>query len=250
MKTFNIMRHVATGFLLLAVLTFTKNTWGQPVVSVPPTCTVVVPGTGGVAGPGGIVGSGGIVVMPDDMGAAGVFNINPMGNTILSWGLAGDLSVGPISQPAPAVQSAGGVLNLFITSYNKSVRYSETLPPSADYLARSKGRVRISYTNPGATCGGGISFDIFKEYVNNGWPNSGTQEGYVPEIIGPDCWEPNTTYTYSVDQIASDNYGDGIGGDEYYWDISPVLGAFYTSADKSSITFTTPGIVSGAYTIQ
>jgi hypothetical protein len=251
MKTIYTMRSVATGILLLVMLTLTKNTWGQPVVSVPPSCNVVVPGAGGTPGFGGDVGSGGIVVMPDLNSAAGMFNINPMGNTILGWTLQGDLSVGPISQPTPAIQSVGaGILNAFITSYNKNVRYSETQPPSADFLARSKGRITISYTNPSATCGGGIYFDIFKEYVNNGWPTTGTQEGYVPEIIGPDCWEPSTTYTYSVDQIASDNYSDGIGGDEYYWDIFPLIGTFYTSADKSSITFTTPASVSGTYTIQ
>jgi hypothetical protein len=253
MKIIYNMRFVATSLLLLVMLTFTKNTWAQPVVTVPPSCNVVVPGTGGTPGFGGDVGGGGIVIMPDLISAAGMFNINPMGNTILGWSLAGDLSFGPISQPTPAVQSAPGSLNEFITSYNKDVRIpSETTPPSADFLARSKGRVTISYTNPGATCGGGIYFDVFKEYVNNGWPSApgSTQEGYVPEIIGPDCWEPNTAYTYSVDQIASDNYSDGIGGDEYYWSISPTLGTFYTSADKSSITFTTPFVVSGTYTIE
>lgn len=250
MKTRHKLRFTATGLVLLVMLVFTKNTWGQPVITVPPSCNVVVPGIGGAPGFGGIVGSGGIVVMPDLISSAGNFTVNPMGNTILSWSLAGDLSVGPISQPTPAVQSAGGVLNLFITSYNKNVRFSEALPPSADYLARSKGRVTIAYTNPSATCGGGLSFDIFKEYVSNGWPNSGTQEGYVPQIIGPECLEPNTTYTYSVDQIASDNYSDGIGGDEYYWTIPVGLGTYYTSADKSSITFSTPGVLSGPYTIE
>lgn len=252
MKTIYKIPFVATSFLLLVMLIFTKNTWGQsPIVRVPPTCNVVVPGTGGTPGFGGFVGSGGIVVMPDLISAAGVFNLIPMGNTILGWSLLGDLSVGPITQPSPAVQSVGGgILNVFITSYNKNVRYSESQPPSADFLARSKGRVYISYTNPGATCGGSITFDVFKEYVNNGWPSTGTQEGYVPEIIGPDCLQPNTTYTYSVDQVASDNYSDGIGGDEYYWTIPAGLGTFYNSADKSSITFTTPSSLSGPYTIE
>ena len=250
MKTIKNMQFAAVGLMTLALCAFSKNAWAQPVVTVPPSCNVVVPGVGGSLGFGGDVGSGGIVVMPDLASAAGNFIVNPMGNTILGWTLYGDLSVGPISQPSPAVQSAGGVPNLYITSYNKFVRVSELTPPSADYLARSKGRVMISYTNPSATCGGGISFDIFKEYVNNGWPSTGTQEGYVPEIIGPDCWEAGTTYTYSVDQIASDNYGDGIGGDEYFWDIFPAVGTFYTSADRSSITFTTPSAVSGTYTIQ
>ncbi|WP_300663476.1 hypothetical protein, partial [Fluviicola sp.] len=251
MKTIQRMQFIATSLLLLLVCTFSKNAWAQPVVTVPASCNVVVAGIGGATGFGGIVGSGGIVVMPDLISAAGVFNVNPMGNTILGWTLTGDLSVGPISQPAPAVQSVGsGILAANITSYNFDVRISESTPPSADYLARSKGRVMISYTNPSATCGGSITFDVFKKYVNSGWPSTGTQEGYVPPIIGPDCWEPSTTYTYSVDQIASDNYSAGIGGDEYYWDIFPTLGSFYTSADQSSITFTTPSSVSGTYTIQ
>lgn len=250
MKTIQKLRHITVGLMTLAICSVSTKAWAQPIVQVPSTCFVIVPGAGGTPGPGGIVGSGGVVLMRDVASSAGTFIVNPMGNTILGWTLYGDLSIGPISQPAAAVQSSGGVPSLFITSYNKNVRYSETQPPSADYLARSKGRVTISYTNPSASCGGGISFDVFKEYVNNGWPASGTQEGYVPEIVGPDCWEPNTTYTYSVDQIASDNYSDGIGGDEYYWDIFPLVGTFYTSADKSSITFTTPASVSGAYTIQ
>lgn len=251
MKRIQKLRHITIGLMTLAICSFSKNAWAQPVVTVPASCNVVVAGAGGTTGFGGIVGSGGIVVMPDLASSAGVFNINPMGNTILGWTLYGDLSVGPISQPAPAVQSVGGgILGVNITSYNLDVRISESTAPSAAYLARSKGRVMISYTNPGATCGGGITFDVFKKYVKSNWPTSGTQDGYVPEIIGPDCWEPNTTYTYSVDQIASDNYSAGIGGDEYYWDISPVLGTFYTSADKSSITFTTPSSVSGTYTIE
>lgn len=251
MKTIQKLRHITVGLMTLAICSFSKNVWAQPVVTVPASCNVVVAGTGGTTGFGGVVGSGGIVVMPDLITAAGTFTISPMGNTILGWNLAGDLSVGPISQPAPAVQSVGsGILSAYITSYNKNVRFSEMVFPSADYLARSKGRVTISYTNPSATCGGGISFDIFKQYVSNGWPSSGTQEGYVPSIIGPDCFEPNTAYTYSVDQVASDNYSDGIGGDQYYWDIPAGLGTFYTSADKSSITFTTPGVLLGPYTIQ
>jgi len=253
MKTIYNMRFIATSFLMLVFLIFTENTWGQPVVKVPTSCKVVVAGTGGTLGFGGQVGSGGIVVMPDLASAGGVFNILPMGNTITGWRLAGDLTVGMITQPTPANQSVGaGVLNVFIKSYNKNVRFSETQPPSANYLARSKGRVTITYSNPSTTCGGGFSFDIFKQYVNNGWPTApgSTQVGYVPEIIGPDCLKPNTTYTYSVDQIASDNYSDGIGGDEYYWTIPAGLGTFYNSADKSSITFTTPGTLTGPYTIQ
>lgn len=248
MKTLQKIRAAAT-MLLFVMLALT--TWAQPVVTVPASCNVVVAGAGGTTGFGGIVGSGGIVVMPDLISAAGVFTVNPMGNTILGWSLAGDLSVGPISQPAPAVQSvAAGILAVNLTSYNKLVRISESTAPSAAYLARSKGRVSIAYTNATASCGGGIQFDVFKQYVNSGWPSSGTQPGYIPPIIGPDCLAPSTTYTYSVDQVASDNYSDGIGGDEYYWNITPGLGTFYNSADKSSITFTTPGTLAGPYTIQ
>jgi len=250
MKTIQKMHFVASTLLLFVMMVLSKAAWAQPVVTVPASCNVVVAGAGGTTGFGGTVGSGGIVVMPDPF-SGGNFTVNPLGNTILGWSLAGDLSVGPITQPAPAVQSvASGVLIANIQSYNKLVRASEQTFPSAALLARSKGRISIAYTNATATCGGGISFDVFKQYVNNGWPSSGTQAGYVPPIIGPDCLEPSQSYTYSVDQIASDNYSAGIGGDEYYWSITPSIGTFYTSADNSSITFTTPSTLSGAYTLK
>jgi hypothetical protein len=251
MKTQQKMLSIATKFMLLPAMALSGSLLAQPIVQVPASCNVVVAGTGGTVGFGGQVGSGGIVIMPDLASAAGNFNVIPLGNTILGWSLRGDLSVGPISQPAPANQSLpSGTMSAFITSYNKQVRTSEQTGFSADYLARSKGRITIGYNNISTTCGGSISFDIFKRYANSGWPTTGTQDGYIPPIIGPDCIEPNKIYTYSVDQVATDNYSDGIGGDSYYWSITPSLGTFYTSADNSSITFTTPSSLSGPYTIQ
>lgn len=222
MKTIRNIRFAASGLLLAMVLAFTHTAWAQPTVQVPSTCTVVVAGAGGTVGPGGIVGSGGIVVMPDPY-PLNTFTINPMGNTILGWGLLGDLGFSGPVPPAPPLQSAGAVISTQIRSYNKNVRSTES-----SALARSKGRVTISYTNAGATCGGSIQFDVFKRYTSP-----------LPPIVGPDCLQDTTQYTYSVDQIASDNYADNIGGDDYTWTIPPGCILDYYSADKSSVTFTT-----------
>ena len=231
--------------LLLAVAN--KNMWAQPLVQVPATCNVVVP-AGGSAGLGGTVGDGGIVVMPDDGTGGGNFTVIPStGTTILAWSLWGDLSInGSPLVPGvnPAIQTvASGTLVADIITYNKSVRQSEGTSPSNIYLARSKGRVRIGYNDSTTTCGGSIQFDIFKKYPT---------PTYLPPIIGPNCWEADSTYTYSVDQIASDNLGDGIGIDEYYWTVSngsTSISNFYTSADKSSITLDAPNPVNGPWTI-
>jgi hypothetical protein len=222
MKTIRNIHFAAPGLLLAMLLAFTQNVWAQPIVTVPSTCNVVVAGAGGTVGFGGNVGGGGIVVMPDPF-AAGPFIINPMGNTILGWSLAGDLSFAGPTPPAAALQTFGPGLTSQIQSYNESVRSTES--PG---LARSKGRVYVSYTNPTATCGGGIQFDVFKKYVSP-----------LPPIVGPDCIKINTEYTYSVDHIASDNYGDGIGGDEYEWTVPAGASISYLSADKSSVTFVT-----------
>lgn len=235
--------------LWLALSALTTLTRAQVTVTVPAGCNVVVAGTGGTTGPGGTVGAGGIVVMPDPFpDPGGTFTVNPAGNTLLGWGLLGDLSVASgITPPTAPVQSVGGgIATADLMSYNKLLRNSELGFPD---LARSKGRVTISYTNPLASCNGSIQFDIYKKYNNTG-PGA----TYVPDIVGPDCWLPNEPYTYSVDQIASDNYGDAIGGDEYYWTILDsggvdVTSLAYTSADKSSITLQTPGSLSAPYTI-
>lgn len=234
-------------FLWIMALLFSHTAWAQVTVTVPGTCNVVVPGVGGITGTGGTVGSGGIVVMPDNSGGGGTFTVNPGISTILGWSLAGDISVDlPPLVPGvnPAVQTVGaGILTADIITYNKLLRPSEATSPSSIYLARSKGRVYISYNNPSTTCGGRIEFDIFKEYPNT---------TYLPPIIGPTCWEADSTYTYSVDQIASDNLGDGIGIDNYYWTVyngSTYISNFYTSADKSSITLDAPNPVNGPWTI-
>lgn len=224
----------------------------QPVVQVPPGCNVVYVGvgTGTVAGYGGIVGNNGIVVMPDPFDfatGAGDFTVNPFTATISGWSLLGDLSVQTTNVPPMApLQSATG-LTVNIESYNKNMRIpSEVTSPSSSLMARSKGRVIITYNDTTTLCGGSIQFDILKEYMDS---------SYVPPIIGPDCWLPDSTYTYSVDQIASDNLTDGIGLDKYYWYVQDAGGTvvppglFYTSADKSSITLTAPSVLDEPYTI-
>ncbi|MFA5557263.1 MAG: T9SS type A sorting domain-containing protein [Flavobacteriaceae bacterium] len=213
----------------------------QPTVKVPNNCTVVVAGAGGTTGAGGIAGHGGVVVMPDPFTPSGYFQLLSNGTTPLSWRLYGDISFnsGSLSQ-----SKAVGSPTEPIYSYNKNPRLSEYNDPSGGTLARSKGRVRVTYET--TYCNSSIEFDIYKRY-----PVMGPPYDHIPPIIGPDCWEANTSYTYSVDQIASDNPGDEIGVDEYYWSGIPA-GAInvYTSADKSSITFTTGSTVPVSATLK
>ncbi len=241
-------RRLGAGIALLALTVTPFWAQSQPVVQVPATCNVVVAGAGGTLGlgsAGGRVGNGGIVVMSDPfdiVGTGGNFVIIPNGTTSHSWRLWGDLSIQTTSTTTPTVTGSGLTQN--IESYNKFKRVpSETVAPSTASLARSKGRVDITYF--ATPCNAVLTFDVFKSY-----PNSGSGTGYVPPIIGPGCWDPSTTVTYSVDPIASDNLNDAIGTDKYYWTITPAVAGVYSSSDGSSITFTTPSSVTGTYTIQ
>ena len=242
------------GFLSAALMAFGHSAFAQITIDVPSSCNVVVAGTGGSTGFGGTVGSGGIVVMPDPFkqaSPAGDFVLDPDGNTITGWSLAGDLSVYTANTPPTApTQSAGGVTTVNIQSYNKNLRPSEAASPSTSTLARSKGRVSIQYESEG--CGpNSISFEIYKTYDNT----SGIGSEYVPPIIGPSCWLPDSIYTYSVDHVASDNVLEAIGVDKYYWYVADVNGKdvrslqAYNSADNSSITLATPSSIDAPYTI-
>ena len=116
-----------------------------------------------------------------------------------------------------------------IYSYNKSYRPNSTETSNPSY-GRSKGQIKVNWF--GAGCSNSITFDVYKNFVNA-----------LPAIVGPTCLKPNTQYTYSVDRIVSDNTNDNIGFDSYYWTGLPgsilTSNGFYTSADNSSITFTT-----------
>ncbi len=255
MKKLTLLKKAFFGFLCTGMAgAFSVTTWAQPTVKVPDNCIVVVTGSSGLTGtpvslgPGGVVGNGGIVVMSDpftpDPLVDDQFTIYDNTTTLQTWWLLGDLSFqsGSLDQSIPATTSATSIY-----SFNKNPRQSEQ--PSN--LARSKGRVYISYD--ASPCGGRIEFDIYKKY----------DDSIVPSIIGPDCWLPDSVYTYSVDQIASDNLGDGIGIDMYYWKIEDNNGTLiynseappssypdsYTSADKSSITTKVPSSLNSPYTI-
>lgn len=234
----------------------------QPYVTVPvgANITIVSPG----AGTPGVnqIGNGGIVRMKDPDTAGGLFSI--AGVTSVTWTLYGDISIGTTNvPPAAGVYSASG-LSATIETYNRRVRTpSETTLPEVVTHARSKGQVRITYTN--GSCGGEFRFDIVK-----GWGNPATTtntDNYAPKIVGPNCWpSPPQDVTFSVDQVASDNALDAIGFDQYYWKLTNSAGtdlftgstsAFYTSADRSSITlrmtdtnFGTWFAVGGPYTLQ
>ncbi len=215
------------------------------LVTVPANCNVVVAGAGGVTGFGGKVGDGGIVTMPDPSGMGNSFTL--AGATPIKWTLLGDLSMDAvITPPTPPVTTAGAVTAVKIMSYNKNLRDpSEVGTPSTN--ARSKGRVTIEYTI--SPCNNKMSFDIYKVWGNPATTSYGTR--YAPPIVGPNCWsqQPITTIdsllTFSVDQVSSDNALDAIGSDQYYWKIFNAASvdffatpspAFYTSADRSSVT--------------
>jgi Secretion system C-terminal sorting domain len=246
--------------LTLAVVLFCASMgFAQLAVKVPIKCKVVLAGAGGTTGYGGIVGDGGIVCMPDpfdEVSPAGDFNIVNIpvtvpATTISSWTLKGDLSFTTATIAGAALQSAGAVLTTNIESYNKTLRVpSENgvlYPSSISKWGRSKGRVTIGYTSP--PCNKSITFEVFKSYSNATVINL-EPITWVPPIVGPDCVEPAKTYTFSVDQIASDNATDAIGFDSYYWSGFPAgfTNAYY-SADKSSVTFTTPSTGLATFTL-
>lgn len=253
MKKFTLFKKAFFSVLCTGMMGIISGTaWAQPTVTVPIGCEVVNVGTGtGTSlGFGGTVGNGGIVTMPDPFPTLGfpnsTFTINPNGTTANDWSLQGDLSIYPNAFGSAAIQTASGS-TADIMSFNENVRISE---PAGQ--GRSIGRVNIPYDDTVSLCSGGISFRIYKVYSDS-----------LPPIIGPECWLPDSTYTYSVDQIASDNLADAIGLDVYYWTVlddngdtlydsqqDPLLFPdSYTSADKSSITTQVPSTLNSPYTI-
>ena len=261
-KMTKLYRFFKTQLLLVVVLLVALASFAQePTVSVPSGCIVVQTGLGGVLGtstsvPPGRVGNGGIVTMTDPY-AGGTFTFNPnnttsplVTNTVGTWLLSGDLSSTTLATNVAGAPSQiiGTPLTATIKSYNKLLRTpSENTPPSISSWGRSKGRVTIQYTKTtsttGSGCGNGISFDVFKVFAPTVLLNPTNilvQPTNVPKIIGPRCVKPGLTYTFSVDQIVSDNLTDGIGLDNYYWSFSTPasVATSYTSADKSSITLT------------
>jgi hypothetical protein len=231
--------------LLLAVVLFGANMSFAQIVQVPPGCTVVFAGTVPSGTPAGFVGNGGIVGMPDPSGGGSFTFTAPLGavlNPLLpTWTLKGDLSNLTTANASPA-----NGLSANIYTFNKLVRPSESTAPSSATWARSKGRVIVGYTvvvSGVITCGNALSFDVFKVYPGSVQltSNIAIQPINIPKIVGPACIVANQPVTYSVDQVASDNAGDAIGFDSYYWSDFPtnyVLGSLYYSADNSSITFT------------
>ena len=220
--------------LAIALAVSSAGSGFAQTVTVPANCTVITTNTatGGILGAGGIVTDGGVVAMPDPSGG-GTFSFNaPAGATTIAWSFKGDLSTIVTSPYGGAIQTASGTSTTII-SYNKNYRPTSTEQFNNSF-ARSKGLVRVNFDQ--TSCGKSISFQIFKSF-----------NAALPQIVGPACLKPNTQYTYSVDQIVSDNANDAIGFDSYYWSGLPAnitsLNSFYTSADSSSITFTTAATV-------
>ena len=225
-----------------------------PVVKVPQGCLVVVAGSGGTLGTDpttnpGTVGDGGVVAMPDPFPSATfpafTFFYVANGTTIQGASVKGDLSFGTSTISGTPVTSDVGITASKIQSYNKFLRPSENLAPSQAIWGRSKGLVNLKFVN---SCGkNSINFEVYKVYVPTvpvASLSPTNQPNNVPRIVGPTCLLPNRQYTYSVDQVASDNANDSIGFDSYYWSGIPtglLAGSLYFSADYSSVTFTTGG---------
>ena len=240
--------------LLLAVVLMGASMGYAQTVTVPSNCRVVITDTtlGGVLGFGGKVTNGGMVAMPDAIttvapiqyNQGGIFTFNPPtatpAITTATWSLKGDISNTAVAGATPGVtgnynnvSQPPASLSAKIFSYNKFYRANST-ETSGPSFAKSKGQVRVAYIQ--APCNNSITFDIFKTFDK------------APDIVGPSCLKPLTTYTYSVDRIVSDNPNDNIGFDSYYWTLPAsayATGTFYTSADTSSITFTTGTTVTG-----
>jgi hypothetical protein len=225
-------------WLLLCIALMPYAMLAQPTVTVSGLgFSVVEPGTGGNVSTG-IVGHGGVVVMDYDGFCS--FTPNANGATLFSWNLLGDLSFVPTGLAGSFSKSVSGAET--IESFNRRKRSSEE---NNDYGARSLGKVSINYEL--GVCGNSLEFFIYKQY----------DDSSLPPIIGPDCWIPGVKYTYSVDQIASDNLEDAIGIDRYYWtvtngDSTIVIGSDetnYYSADRSSITFVSPLVIEGTWEI-
>jgi hypothetical protein len=230
--------------LVLVCLLKTFFCFAQPAIKVPPTCEVVYAGigTGVTTGFGGVVGDGGIVAMPDPFDfttSEGDFYYVSNDTELIEWNLLGDISMQTESTYDNVLQPTGPINPLNIQSYNKNLRLSENPSTSQPLLnnrwGRSKGRVIVIYNNK--RCNFSIKFDILKRYKQN--PDE-KDPSVVPPIFGSDCVLPNTVYTYSVDQIASDNPNDEIGFDKYYWSGLPEGSLkLYNSTDNSAITFLT-----------
>jgi hypothetical protein len=236
---------------MMVCLLKTITTFAQPVIKVPPMCEVVVAGTGlgASTGFGGAVGNGGIVVMPDPFDfpeSEGNFYYASNDYELIQWELLGDLSLQTETSYNEALQLTGAINPVNIQSYNKKLRLGEMPSASQSNLdprwARSKGRIVVTYYD--RRCLEKIKFDVYKRYKND------KEKNLVPPILGSDCVLPNTTYTFSVDPIASDNPTDEIGFDSYYWSGLPDgCTLLYNSPDNSSITIKTGENVS-SFTLQ
>lgn len=225
--------------LLIVALLFGANMSFAQVVTVPSGCTVKVAGTGGNIALNQ-VGNGGIVAMPDNYPGGSFSCTVPAGYSQGAWTLKGDLSVVTASSSGSPVQPAGTLSAYSIESYNKFRRETEgAFGSAASRLAKSKGKVSISYIN-GPCNGVGISFEVYKTYT------------VPPAIVGPNCLTAGVSCTFSVDRVASDNTSDNIGFDQYYWTGLPpyINGTYYASADNSSITFTPSSIPTTGITIK
>jgi hypothetical protein len=182
----------------------------QPYVTVPvgPNITIVAAGAGT---PGaGQIGNGGVVCMVDPDPVGGVFSI--AGVTVPVWNLLGDLSVNTASVPptAPIITLSG--LTCGIETYNKSVAAFETVAPEVNSHARSIGQVTVSYMFSGSP--GSLTFKVYKKWGNPATTVAGNN--YAPPIVGPNCFSTGSI-NFTVAPVCSQNPGDGIGQDQYYW---------------------------------
>lgn len=146
-------------------------------------------------------------------------------NSFDHWSISGDLKVNPD-----------------YTANSYSIQIS----------SRGSGKGRLTYIYNQVGCGSmSVSIDIYKRFNPNVSP-------YNIEISGPDCVLEGDTVVYSIKPILTKNLTQGIGVDEYFWNVADttpehkkpfVDRLIYNAGDGSSVTFIA-GEVSGNDTIK
>lgn len=169
----------------------------------------------------------------------------PAGASNLVWNVQGDL----------AIMGGQGTTTVMVGNTNLTPRNGPGGGLLPNDRGQSKGRLTLTYTYPAGTSGAcaGIlisaihTIDLLKKFSYTTTPTA-AGNNTVSQIIGPTCLQPNTDYTFSVDETMVDNPNAGIGIDRYTWRLSGFTGAFapaaggnplYTSSDLSSFTFRT-----------
>lgn len=167
---------------------------------------------------------GDAIVINDNSTQYDIYMTPDPNNAYATWGTSGDLD------------TVSGTLS------STHVKIISTGP--------AKGRITYYYNQAG--CGQmSASMDVYKHFNSNTTP-------YNIEISGPDCILEGDTVVYSIKPILTKYLTQGIGVDEYIWNIADTTPGhkkpfvdrlIYNAGDGSSVTFIA-GEVSGNDTIK